>query len=239
MSMPTASPAIFEHGEVVPPRRVATPMWLRAALYWGYQYKRTWRSSVFTSFLIPVLYLTSLGVALGSLIDKHSHGVDGVSYVAYPGPGPAGRHLHADRHQRHHVAGHGGHQVDAHLPGHAGRTPGRLRRPARPPGLGGDPHRHRGDHLPGRHGRLRDRPFSPGPSWPCRPACSPAWPSPCPDGRLLRHAGQGHRLLDALPLRGDPAVPVLGHLLPDLAAAAGPPVPGLRHAALPRRRPLP
>jgi lipooligosaccharide transport system permease protein len=79
--------AIFEHGEVVLPRRVTTPMWLRASLYWGYQYKRTWRSSVVTSFLIPVLYLTSMGVALGSLIDRHSHGVDGVTYVAYLAPG--------------------------------------------------------------------------------------------------------------------------------------------------------
>jgi lipooligosaccharide transport system permease protein len=78
---------IFEHGELFQPRRFTTPMWLRAALYWGYQYKRTWRSSIFTSFLIPVLYLTSMGVALGSLIDKHSHGVDGVTYVAYLAPG--------------------------------------------------------------------------------------------------------------------------------------------------------
>ena len=85
--MSIAEPVIFEHGEVVRPRRFTTPMWLRGALYWGYQYKRTWRSSIFTSFLIPVLYLTSMGVALGSLIDKHSHGVDGVTYVAYLAPG--------------------------------------------------------------------------------------------------------------------------------------------------------
>jgi lipooligosaccharide transport system permease protein len=85
--MSSTQPVIFEHGETVVPRRVATPMWLRAALYWGYQYKRTWRSSLFTSFLIPVLYLTSLGVALGSLIDKHSHGVAGVNYVAFLAPG--------------------------------------------------------------------------------------------------------------------------------------------------------
>jgi lipooligosaccharide transport system permease protein len=78
---------LFRHGDTVPARRLATPMWLRAALYWAYQYKRTWRSSIFTSFLIPVLYLTSMGVALGSLIDKHSHGVGGVTYVAYLAPG--------------------------------------------------------------------------------------------------------------------------------------------------------
>jgi len=78
---------LFEHGEVVPARRLRTPMWLRATLYWAYQYKRTWRSSIVTSFLIPVLYLTAMGVALGSLIDKHSHGVDGVTYVAFLAPG--------------------------------------------------------------------------------------------------------------------------------------------------------
>jgi lipooligosaccharide transport system permease protein len=85
--MSLTQPDIFEHGETVVPRRFTTPMWLRAARYWGYQYKRTWRSSLFTSFLIPVLYLTSLGVALGSLIDKHSHGVGGVDYVAFLAPG--------------------------------------------------------------------------------------------------------------------------------------------------------
>jgi lipooligosaccharide transport system permease protein len=80
-------PALFRHGGRATTRRFATPMWLRAARYWGYQYKRTWRSSVVTSFLIPVLYLAAMGVALGSLIDVHSHGVDGVRYVAFLAPG--------------------------------------------------------------------------------------------------------------------------------------------------------
>lgn len=68
-------------------RRVPTPMWLRAARYWASQYRRTWRSSLATSFLIPVLYLAGMGVALGSLVNAHSGGVDGVSYVAYLAPG--------------------------------------------------------------------------------------------------------------------------------------------------------
>src|SRR5580658_3481925 len=78
---------MFEHGAPVVHRRFVTPMWLRVSLYFGYQYKRTWRSSVVTSFLIPVLYLAAMGVALGSLIDKHSHGVGGVTYVAFLAPG--------------------------------------------------------------------------------------------------------------------------------------------------------
>ena len=77
---------IFKHGEQVAAPRIPTPKWLRAAGYWAYQYRRTWRSSVATSFLIPVLYLAAMGIALGSLIDKHSHGVDGVTYVAYRKP---------------------------------------------------------------------------------------------------------------------------------------------------------
>jgi lipooligosaccharide transport system permease protein len=78
---------MFRHGEVLPTRRFATPMWLRVSAYFAYQYKRTWRSSMTTSFLIPVLYLTSMGVALGSLINKHSHGVAGVSYISFLAPG--------------------------------------------------------------------------------------------------------------------------------------------------------
>ena len=78
--------ALFGSGGVAA-RRFATPMWLRASRYWAYQYRRTWRSSVVTSFLIPVLYLAAMGVALGSLVDKHSGGVGGVSYVAYLAPG--------------------------------------------------------------------------------------------------------------------------------------------------------
>jgi lipooligosaccharide transport system permease protein len=82
-----ATGAMFSHGDPFEPRRVATPMWMRASLYFAYQYKRTWRSSVITSFLIPFLYLTSMGIALGSLINRHSHGVGGVSYVAFLAPG--------------------------------------------------------------------------------------------------------------------------------------------------------
>ncbi len=83
---PGTTASFREEGEVRA-HRWATPMWWRAATYWAYQYKRTWRSSVATSFLIPVLYLAAMGIALGSLIDKHSHGVDGVTYVAYLAPG--------------------------------------------------------------------------------------------------------------------------------------------------------
>lgn len=70
-----------------PRRKRAVPMWARALGYWMYQYKRTWRGSLTTSFLFPVLYLAAMGLGLGSLINAHSHGVDGVSYLDYLAPG--------------------------------------------------------------------------------------------------------------------------------------------------------
>lgn len=67
--------------------RGPTPMAWRALSYWAYQYKRTWRSSITTSFLYPVLYLAAMGVGLGSLVDQHTHTVDGVTYLDYLAPG--------------------------------------------------------------------------------------------------------------------------------------------------------
>jgi lipooligosaccharide transport system permease protein len=63
-----------------------TPPSLRAFGTFAYQYKRTWRGSVVTSFLYPLLYLTAMGVGLGSLVNAH-HRLDGVSYVVFIAPG--------------------------------------------------------------------------------------------------------------------------------------------------------
>jgi len=68
-------------------RRPGRPPALRALGYYAYAYRRTWRSSVATSFLYPVLYLAAMGVGLGSLVDHHSHTVGGVSYLDYVAPG--------------------------------------------------------------------------------------------------------------------------------------------------------
>jgi lipooligosaccharide transport system permease protein len=66
--------------------RRPSPLWWRGYCYWAYQYKKTWRSSVTTSFLFPVLYLAGMGLGLGSLVDKHSHAVGGVSYLDFIAP---------------------------------------------------------------------------------------------------------------------------------------------------------
>ncbi len=65
-------------------RHRSSPTWVRSMRYWMYQYKRTWRGSITTSFLYPVLYLAAMGLGLGSLIKGH---VDGVRYLDFLAPG--------------------------------------------------------------------------------------------------------------------------------------------------------
>lgn len=55
--------------------------------YWLTVYRRTWRGSVVTSLLSPVMFLASMGVGLGSLIDSHHGNVAGVRYAVYLAPG--------------------------------------------------------------------------------------------------------------------------------------------------------
>ncbi len=40
--------------------------------YWVTVYRRTWRGSVITSFLMPFLYLTAMGIGLGSFVDDNA-----------------------------------------------------------------------------------------------------------------------------------------------------------------------
>ncbi len=63
------------------------PPSVRALRYWAYQYKRTWRGSITTSFLYPVLYLAAMGVGLGSLVNRHTGAVDHVHYLVFLAPG--------------------------------------------------------------------------------------------------------------------------------------------------------
>lgn len=51
-------------------------------------YRRTWRSSLFLSFLQPTLYLTAMGIGLGRLVDGGGAQLPGqVSYLRFLGPG--------------------------------------------------------------------------------------------------------------------------------------------------------
>jgi lipooligosaccharide transport system permease protein len=51
-------------------------------------YRRTWRGSLFNSFLSPVLFLGAMGVGLGGFVDRSgSVALGGVSYLAFLAPG--------------------------------------------------------------------------------------------------------------------------------------------------------
>jgi lipooligosaccharide transport system permease protein len=65
----------------------AAELGLRALRCWFTVYRRTWRSSIWSSVLGPVCYLGALGYGLGSLVDKHGTAqVGGVPYVVFVAP---------------------------------------------------------------------------------------------------------------------------------------------------------
>lgn len=62
--------------------------WRSVFDYWWLAYLRTWRGSLFGSFLSPVMYLAAMGYGLGSLVDRGAGGgIDGTAYVAFIAPG--------------------------------------------------------------------------------------------------------------------------------------------------------
>jgi lipooligosaccharide transport system permease protein len=64
------------------------PMAVRAFRFWLTNYRRTWRGSIYTSVLNPVLYLGAMGLGLGTLVDRHgTASLGGVSYLAFLAPG--------------------------------------------------------------------------------------------------------------------------------------------------------
>jgi lipooligosaccharide transport system permease protein len=61
---------------------------VRGFRYWLTNYRRTWRGSIYTSVLNPVLYLGAMGLGLGKLIDAHGTArLGGVGYLAFLAPG--------------------------------------------------------------------------------------------------------------------------------------------------------
>jgi len=61
---------------------------VRQLRFWLTNYRRTWRGSIYTSVLNPVLFLGSIGLGLGTLVNAHAgHRLGGVSYLAFLAPG--------------------------------------------------------------------------------------------------------------------------------------------------------
>jgi len=61
---------------------------VRALRFWLVNYRRTWRGSIYSSVVNPVLYLGAMGLGLGTLVDQHgTASLGGVSYLAFLAPG--------------------------------------------------------------------------------------------------------------------------------------------------------
>ncbi|MBO0832076.1 MAG: ABC transporter, partial [Actinobacteria bacterium] len=61
---------------------------IRAFRWWLVNYRRTWKGSIYSSVLSPVLYLGAMGLGLGTLVDKHgTASLGGSSYLAFLAPG--------------------------------------------------------------------------------------------------------------------------------------------------------
>ena len=60
---------------------------VRAFRCWLVMYRRTWRSSIWSSVLGPLFYLGAMGYGLGSLVDAHgTASLGGVRYVVFVAP---------------------------------------------------------------------------------------------------------------------------------------------------------
>jgi lipooligosaccharide transport system permease protein len=70
-----------------PPPRPGPAPWRPVFGSWATAYKRTWRGSIFGRFLSPVLFLLSMGLGLGTLVNKSAGGVGGVPYLQFVVPG--------------------------------------------------------------------------------------------------------------------------------------------------------
>jgi lipooligosaccharide transport system permease protein len=67
----------------------ATPaLAVREFRFWLTDYRRTWRGSIYSSVLNPLLYLGAMGLGLGALVNKHGTAhLGGVSYLMFLAPG--------------------------------------------------------------------------------------------------------------------------------------------------------
>ena len=65
----------------------------RQADYWLTVYRRTWRGTVISSFVTPLLYVLSMGVLLGGFIEADPATLDGATtYLAFVAPGLVAAH---------------------------------------------------------------------------------------------------------------------------------------------------
>lgn len=66
----------------------------RQADYWMTVYRRTWRGSVISSFVMPLFFVVAMGVLLGGFVDAGSADLEGApTYLAFVAPGLVAAHV--------------------------------------------------------------------------------------------------------------------------------------------------
>ena len=65
---------------------------VRELRFWLTDYRRTWRGSIYSSLLNPLLFLGAMGLGLGSLVNAHGDSLDRRGQLpGLPRPRAAGR----------------------------------------------------------------------------------------------------------------------------------------------------
>ena len=83
---PTADLAAARGRAGVRPALSTTQRVGSVAAYFVDVYRRVWQGSIIGRFLSPLLFLLSMGLGLGSLVDRSSGGVDGHTYLQFVVP---------------------------------------------------------------------------------------------------------------------------------------------------------
>ncbi len=78
----------FSSGIATRPADRPTGLLWRQLDHWAVRWRRTWRGSAFSNFLMPVLYLLAMGVGLGGYVDDGAtRSLGGVDYLDFLAPG--------------------------------------------------------------------------------------------------------------------------------------------------------
>jgi lipooligosaccharide transport system permease protein len=62
------------------------PRWRRSLWYHFAFYKQTWRASVISAFAFPIMYLASMGLGVGKLVNQHTGLIEGHTYLQFVAP---------------------------------------------------------------------------------------------------------------------------------------------------------
>lgn len=91
--MSEANPVSGQRARPGPPRIGRLDLIARQLDYWVIVYKRTWRGSVVTSFVMPLLYVAAMGILLGGFVEADPQTLEGAStYLAFVAPGLVAAH---------------------------------------------------------------------------------------------------------------------------------------------------